>query len=614
MKLSLALCPIYNPHKKNAHSQAAKIWAEKIISLLHGRPALKLSVFFTGQMLEALDKEYKKEREQLSEFVANKQLEFLGGTYNDAMLPLFPKNLRDLQLQKHKKILTDSLMEPTGYFCKSHAWEISLIENLEKYGFEYALMPDVSIQEALGRKSLVSGWFAAEYGGSFMKILTYSQNLSLTCQNGSRTEITNSLKNFKDSSGVNCILLNVDLEETVFTSQWLQAMDTAKAEGLDIEHNLLCQAVFEQKAAGKVNLISYSSFAPSCRDILLRMPEINFLHKRILNVYFRTHSISDSKIQEKVFGSLLKSMPQSYFEKAANGMLRDAVRFRANRSVMKAEKILMDEEAKEGMSFAMSSFFLDGNQQLFFSNQYLECLIEPVFGGWLRSFAYKPSFSELACAMRDDGEVAPLFLDHICPFEFETLDQRNLWIHDRQGAFLGPYESLVKKQEDKVQVILSGEQNVSHLGKDFSFKVEKVFSLKNNDSELLVSVSVTNNSFHAFSGEIATELCLGFRYDDIRGQALKIGGNKIKTELNNSFHNDVKKIDFRDRFLSIGSSIEMSKNANVLCAPIFGIGSVAAPDIAQGLRLAVFHKAELKGQESDTFHLRIKLNNGGLFL
>ena len=613
MKLSLALCPLYNPHKKNAHSRASKIWAEKIISLLHGRPALKLSVFFTGHMLEALVKEHKKEREQLGEFVANKQLEFLGGTYNDAMLPLFPKELRELQLKKHKKILTDSLMEPMGYFCKSQAWEISLVENLEKYGFEYAFMPDVSIQEALGRKSLVSGWFAAEYGGSFMRILTYSQNLSFICQNRSRSEIINALKNFKDSSGINCILLNVDLEETVFASQWLQAMDTAKAEGLDIEHALLNQAVLEQKATGKVNLISYCSFAPSCRDILLRMPEINFLHKRILSVYFRTISISNPKIQEKIFEILLESMSQSYFEKTANGMLRDFVRFQANRSVMKAERILMGNEIEEGIRFAMSSFFLDGNQQLLFSNQYLECIIEPVFGGWIRSLAYKPSFSELACAMRDDSEVAPLFLDHICPFEFETLEQRNLWINDRQGAFISPYESSVKKQEDKVQVILSGEQNISHSGKDFSFKVEKVFSLKNSDSVLLVSISVTNSSFNAFSGEIATELCLGFRYDDIRGQALKLQGSKIKTDLCNSFHSDVKTIDFRDRFLGIGANIEMNKNVNVLCAPILGIGSVVEQNIAKGLRVAVFRRVELKGQESDIFHLRIKLNNGGFF-
>ena len=612
MKLSLALNPIYNPHKKNAHSQASKIWAEKIIGLLLGRPALKLSVFFTGQMLEALNNEHKKEKKRLREFAANKQLEFLGGPYNDAMLPLFPKKLRELQLQKHKKKLSDSLMEPTGYFCKSHAWEISLIENLEKYGFEYALMPDISVQEALGRKATVSGWFAAEYGGSFMRILTYSQNLSFICQNYERAEIINSLKALKDSNGINCVLLNVNLEETIFTSQWLQALDTAKAEGLDIEHALL-KAALEQKAAGKVNLVSYSSFAPSCRDILLRMPEINFLHKRILNIYFKALSLNDSKIQGKVFENLLKSMPQSYFEKTANGMQRDSVRFKANRIVMKAEKILREGEAKEGMRFAMFDFFLDGNKQLLFSNQYLECLIEPVFGGWMRSLAHKPSFSELACAMRDDGEVSPLFLDHICPFEFETLDQRNLWINERQGAFLGSYESSVKKQEDKVQIMLAGEQNISYMGKDFFFKAEKVFSLKNDDAELLVSISVTNGSFNAFNGEMATELCLGFRYDDIRGQSLKIQGCKIKTELCNSFYSDVKKIDFRDRFLGIGASIKMSKNASVLCAPILGMGSVAAPDTAQGLRLAIFRKVELKGQESDAFHLRIKLNGGGLF-
>jgi len=611
MKFALTLYPIYDPHKKNAHSLAAKTWASKIIGLLSGRPALKLSVFFTGQMLKVLNKEH--ETKQLKEFVANKQLEFLGGTYNDAMLPLFPKELQDLQLKKHRKTL-DFLMEPMGYFCKSHAWEIDLIEILEKCGFEYALMPDISVQEALGRKATATGWFAAEYGGSFMRILTYSQNLSLVFQSSLRAEIINSLKNFNDLGGINCILLSVNLDEAVLNSEWLQTLDTASAEGLDIEHHLLCQAALEQKAAGKVNLTSYSAFAPSCRDILLRMPEINFLHKRILNVYFKARSLSDSETQEKVFESLLRAMPQSYFKNTADSMLRNFVRFRANRTVMQAEKILRDSDAQDSIRFAMNSFFLDGSQQLLFSNPYLECLIEPALGGWMRSLAYRPSFSELACSMRDDGEVSPLFLDHICPFEFENLDQRNLWINDRLGAFLNPYESSVKTQEDKVQVLLFGEQNVFYSGKEYLFKAEKVFSLKSSESELLVSISITNNSFHAFNGEFATELCLGFRYDDIRGQSLKIQGKKIKTVFSNGFYSDVKKINFRDRYLGFGAYIELSKNADVLCAPILGMGSIAAPNTVQGFRLAVFRRVELKGQESETCHLRIKLNGGGFLL
>jgi hypothetical protein len=613
MKLSIILCPAYNPHKKNAHILAAKVYASKIIALLSGRPTLKLSVFWTGQMLKTLNKEHKKEKEGLKKFVDSKQLEFLGGTYNDAMLPLFPKELQALQLQKHKEVL-EPMMEPTGYLCRSHAWEIDLIETLEKYGFEYTVMPDISIQEALGRKASVAGWFAAEYGDSFMRILTYSQSLSSVFQNCQRAEIINSLKNFNDSGCVNCALLNVDLDETILSSEWLQAMDTANAEGLNIEHHLLCHATQTQKAAGRVNLISYSSFAPSCRDILLQMPEINFLHKRILNVYFRARSLSNSEVRRKVFEDLLKSMPQSYFKNTVDGMSQSKVRFYANRTVMEAEKTLRDSESQTGIRFAINSFFLDGNQQLLFSNPHLECLIEPALGGWLRSLAYIPSFSELACSMRDDGEVSPLFLDHICPFEFENLDHRNLWISDRLGAFLNSYESSIKKQLDKVQILLFGEQNVSYSGKEHPFKVEKVFSLKNNDAELLVSISITNNSFNAFKGEFATELCLGFRYDDIRGQSLKIQGKKVKNQLSNSFHANVEKINFRDRYLGIGTSIEISKSADVLCAPILGASSIATPNTAQGLRLAVFRKVELKGQESEICHLRIRLNGGGFLL
>ena len=92
MKLSIILCPAYNPHKKNAHSLAAEVYASKIIALLSGRPTLKLSVFWTGKMLKTLNNEHPKERDKLKEFVNNKQLEFLGGAYNDAMLPLFPKD------------------------------------------------------------------------------------------------------------------------------------------------------------------------------------------------------------------------------------------------------------------------------------------------------------------------------------------------------------------------------------------------------------------------------------------------------------------------------------------------------------------------------------------
>ncbi len=127
----------------------------------------------------------------------------------------------------------------------------------------------------------------------------------------------------------------------------------------------------------------------------------------------------------------------------------------------------------------------------------------------------------------------------------------------------------------------------------------------------MVSISTTNNSFNAFKGEFATELCLGFRYDDIRGQSLRIQGKKIKTDLNNSFHQNVDKINFRDRYLGIGASIELSKTVDVLCAPILGAGSSATPNTAQGLRLVIFRKVELKGQESETCHLRIRLNGGG---
>jgi hypothetical protein len=159
---------------------------------------------------------------------------------------------------------------------------------------------------------------------------------------------------------------------------------------------------------------------------------------------------------------------------------------------------------------------------------------------------------------------------------------------------------------------MQSEQSLFCLGKEYLFKTEKVFSLKNSAPSITASISIRNASFSAFSGEMATELCFGYR-NDPRGQSLKIEGKRVRLASGGNFFENAKEADFKDRYLRIGASLRTNKSAGILCVPILGIGAVAAPSLSHGLRIVMFIKTELKGQETETFHLSIRLNDGGFF-
>lgn len=146
---------------------------------------VRFSIFMDGPTLEAAGKAARPLMfGKFKKAIEEDYLEILGGGFYDPMLPLFPSELQSLQLEEHRKLLWKHFgIEPSGYFNSSMVWEMEMTELLEKNRFEYALVQESALQDALGRTTPISGWFSVEDKGSFLRVVPVSESLSKAIEN-----------------------------------------------------------------------------------------------------------------------------------------------------------------------------------------------------------------------------------------------------------------------------------------------------------------------------------------------------------------------------------------------------------------------------------------------
>ena len=146
---------------------------------------VRFSLFMDGPTLEAVGKVARSQAiEKMRKAIEKGKLELLGGGYYDPMLPLFPEELQSMQLKQHERLLWKMFdVEPTGYFNSSMVWEMEMTDLLEEHRFEYALVQEASLQDALGRTTSVSGWYSVEDKGAFLRVVPVSEKLSKAISN-----------------------------------------------------------------------------------------------------------------------------------------------------------------------------------------------------------------------------------------------------------------------------------------------------------------------------------------------------------------------------------------------------------------------------------------------
>ena len=176
LKISISLTLKYSSLQTAADlEQKYESVYKRMATFLYQHPNNRLSVFFPGPLLLWLDGNHPEFTKLFAKMVARKQVEILGGSFYDALLPtIFPID-RSGQLE----LLTTEIRRifgkrPRGAVFESSVWDNSLVPTLQNGGMEYVLL-DSSIAD--GRKVFIP--YILNEKGKSVKVLLQNDRLSL---------------------------------------------------------------------------------------------------------------------------------------------------------------------------------------------------------------------------------------------------------------------------------------------------------------------------------------------------------------------------------------------------------------------------------------------------
>ncbi|MCK9181628.1 MAG: DUF1926 domain-containing protein [Fibrobacteraceae bacterium] len=623
LKLSLLLY-VKEPFSKDEHifDENYRLLAVEIKKFLE-TSKVRLSLFLPGHIIEAWAKHCINELIWMRGAIREGRLEIVGGGFYDPMLPLFPTRLQELQLQKHFSVVEKIFQaEPSGYFNSSMAWEIGMTETLAKQGFNYALVSEDSLQESLGRSTRVVGWFTTEDRGAVIRLLPVAQDLSLALvQDYSSLSLKVASLPENEKIWVAAISVNLNRPENLHSFFEKLALNLIES---DFQLWTLSHIFEQQMSDGRVNLLSsvgtdlgLPTGSHSCRELLIRRPESNFMHKSLLAANRHASSLLRGSDLSSIQNQLLPVMAPVYYADLYEdqGVRSPVVRWKGSRSIISVEDKIAKMADFRGRSVEVTDFLMEGYRQILVNNSKMGFLLEQNNGASLRSLIYKPSLVNMVSAFRQNGDVPVAFFDHLLDPSLHEIKQIEAALDDGAGSLKAPYDYQIERAEKHVDVMLRSEQIANVSSKKHVFHIDKRFALPWNDSSLNVSYVLSNTTFSEFEGYFGTELNLGARNFDGRSYSLKINGSKIPLRSALPLlYPDVSLMEFKDGLLSYAFRFTFSKPAKVALSLILGSDRSAAPTLVQGIRLFFFWNLTMKSQASETYKIQMDLSRRGFFL
>jgi hypothetical protein len=583
---------------------------------------IRFSLFVPGNVLQSWSKQNIADIVWMRNAIREGNLEILGGGFFDAMLPLFPMELQELQLKEHFSLVEKVFQtEPIGYFNSSMAWEIGMTEVLAKQGFRYTLVSEKSLQDTLGRATRVSGWFTAEDRDSVMRLLPVAKDLSESLQLES-SELQDKLDSFRE----NDLLWVAKLPIPVSSAEEIQKFFAELREKiLKFSFQLWTLShVLDEPLCAKVNLMSdvgtelgLPAGSHSCRELLLRRPEADLMHKSLLIANSHAKTLLPPKDLLTIQRKLMPLMASEYYADLYDnkGVRSPVVRWHGNACIIAVEEEIENLAKLDGRRVEVSDFLRNGNRQILVNNPDLQFLLEQRKGAALRSLIYKPAELNLVSASQQNGDVPRAFVDHLIPASLADMKQLDAALNDGQGILSSPYDYEIERKDDSLSVLLRSEQMASVPGKNPVLHVEKKFSLLKSNSKLKVSYAIANATFADLEGYFGTELNLGIRkVHGNRAYTLKINGQNISLDSNVPLlYPEANEILLKDGLLSYAFRFHFSRPVKVALNWIMGSHQSAAPTVVQGIRLFLFWNLQMQGQADEHMDITMDFSKRGFF-
>lgn len=578
---------------------------------------VRFSIFMDGPTLVAAQKVARPLMfGRFRKAIEDGYLEVLGGGFYDPMLPLFPTELQSMQLAEHRAFLWKHFgVEPSGYFNSSMVWEMEMTELLEKNHFEYALVQESALQDALGRSTSVSGWYSVEDKGSFMRVVPVSESLS-------KAIADDDLK-WREIAGLYCrgrktavVAMDIPPQPGDIVPFFERLIDFIEAN--DVQTKTVSGVINEQASEGRLSFllsagrkIGLPAAAKTCRELLIKRPEVNLLHKSLLSLFRRGESSLKDKARREFFMKLLPAMSPIYYRdmQDCEGMRSPMVRLWGCRFLLQAARSLAEGISFDGIRLEIADFMLEGRKLIWAENHDYSFLMDYSDGGILRILNMTTSENSILGSWRDDGKPAVGFLDFVLPNTELPATKLEQLLVDREGCLREPYDYQIKRHDAGSDILLSAEQHFNLGEQHCVFHVQKDFALSSAGSDFVLEYKVSNNGFDPVKGFFGSLLESGLLACDKSGKGFSVDGSPLSFDFKEPLiYPEAKTLDIVDRYTSCHVHLKFDTPAALFVAPSFSASAAAAPEEIQGVKVFPFWKISLKSLEDRTFKISVRFS------
>jgi 4-alpha-glucanotransferase len=421
-----------------------------LIQALERHPKVRLSLHYTGSLLDWLEEAHPEFIECIAQLVQRNQVEMVSGGYYEPILPSIPDSDKVAQIDRlTQRVQRDFGTKTTGAWIAERVWEPSLPRFLREAGIEWTILDDVHFKNAgLDEKDLY-GYYTTEDQGSCVKVYATSKLLRYTIPWRPVRETIDNLRSLATPDGRRIAVMGDDGEkfgswpETAAycwgsdgRSGWIDEFFTALEQNSSWLHmTLLGEYARSSPALGRI-YIPTSSYIEMTewalplkksylfgkllhrledekrddllqfmqggfwRNFLVRYHEINNQHKKMLRVHDALNRVGDAAAEGWVH--LWKAQANdTYWHGLFGGIYMGHVRSAIYHHLIKAENVA--DCARYGpecwQRYEFTDLDRDSQDELLIEGSQQNLYIDPQRGGALFEWDMRRSLHNLLSVM-----------------------------------------------------------------------------------------------------------------------------------------------------------------------------------------------------------------------
>lgn len=316
---------------------------EPMIALVEKHPEVKIALHYTGSLLDWIVAHRHNLIDRLKILAEKKQVEILTGGYYEPILVSIPDVDKAGQIKKLSGTVRELFhCNPEGSWLAERVWEPHLAKTFSENGVKYTIVDDTHFKYAGLNEDDLFGYYVTEEQGDKLDVFSTLKHLRYTIPWTDVDEVIDWLKRKGDSSGRKLALMGDDGEKFGMwpgtydhcwgKSGWMDNFFTALKENADAvttitpseyrkrfsplgriylpsaSYDEMAEWVLPAELSGKFKIIkdrlkrkndlSTLRFLKGgfWRNFMVKYPEINTMHKKMLRVSGKIHAFLDGNV------------------------------------------------------------------------------------------------------------------------------------------------------------------------------------------------------------------------------------------------------------------------------------------------------------------------------